>query len=201
MNKPFTVIAIALSVLWTFASDSSAEEPLWTHELWMESQPNQEFSRWLKAGDGLSILEDSALVLDSMEGDSIYWRIEGQENDGDWDGSRPSTIEFQARAREIREGHEAAGQVVVSDGIKYYVVNIDSSEWHTYRVILSDGQARIFIDGDLGSGETIDGVVYPEDQGANMVYFGDGSGAVGGITEWKTFRWTNEGIFEPGLAK
>ena len=169
MKAPLFFSALGLAGFLSLADSSQAEEPVWTHELFMEAQPNQELSRWLKAGDGQSTLEESGLVLDTMDGDAIYWRIEGQENDGDWDGNRPSTIEFRARAREIGNGLEAAGQVVASDGLKYYAFNIGDSEWHTYRIILSGGQARIYTDGDLSSEETINGVAFPEDRRANLI--------------------------------
>lgn len=174
-----------------------AEEVHWTQELLMEAQPNQELSRWLKAGDGQSTLEEAGLVLDTSEGEAMYWRIEGQENDGDWDGSRPTTIEFEARARDISGGMDAAAQVVASDGMNYYAFNVADSEWHTYRIVLSGGQAMLYTDGELGSEEVLEAKRFPEGLGKNQIYFGDGGGSVGGISEWKSFRWTNEGAFSP----
>jgi len=178
-------------------SSLPAEEVDWTHELSMQAEPDQEFSRWIKVGDGQSTLETDGLVLDSSDGDTIYWRIEGGVNDGVWDGSRPTTIEFEARARELSSGHEAAGQVVVSDGMNYYAFNISEPEWHRYRIVLNGGQALLFTGGDSGSDETLKANPLPEDLRTNQIYFGDGGAEIKGITEWKSFRWTNEGAFAP----
>lgn len=59
------------------------------------------------------------------------------------------------------------------------------------------GQARVFTDGDSASEEIIKGKVLPEGRRTNQIYFGDGSEAVGGVTEWRSFRWTYEGSFAP----
>jgi len=189
-------LGLAISLM-QVVSSLSAKEVDWTHDLLMQAQPDQEFSRWVKVGEGKSLLEDDGLVLDSSNGDSIYWQLDGGPNDGDWDASRPTTIEFEARAREISGGNEAAGQVVVSDGMNYYAFNISEPEWHRYRIVLNGGQALLFTDGDSGSDETLKANALPEDRRTNQIYFGDGSEAIGGITEWKSFRWTNEGAFAP----
>lgn len=191
------VLAATGFIMVGLTTPAFAADVAWTHELGVDALPNQQSSRWQPAGPGLSTLEESRLVLDSTEGREIYWTFEGGENDGDWDGNQPTTVEFRVRAPKVEDGMDGAGHLVVADGTNHYGFTIKDPEWHTYRIVLSGGTALLYTDGELASEQTLPSAQFLPGAGRNHIYFGDGGGALGGVTEWEFLRWTTEGAFPP----
>ncbi len=174
-----------------------AEEVAWTNVLTGGALPGQQNPRWEPAGAGFSTLEGDSLILDSSGMKDIHWKFSGEANDPDWDASKPTTVEVRVRARQVDDGLPAAGHLVVADGTKYYELQITDSEWHTYRIVFSGGNALLYTDGDSASEKTLPGKPLPEGSTLNHIYFGDGATEIGGVTEWEFLRWTNAGAYAP----
>ena len=121
-----------------------------------------------------------------------------------WDGSRPSTLEFRLRVVRTFSGCKLACQVQASDGRRYFYLHVgpagicdgagnvrrelDTTEFHTYRVTLKDGIPNLTVDGEAFPVTCFS----PGYVARNALIMGDVSSATAGETEWDYIRWTNQ---------
>lgn len=175
----------------------------WTHEYVPDVMPSQARPAWRKlVADGTTVVQDGVLTITCALKGGEAWQIDGKEGSSIWDGSRPSTVEFTVRVREMVQGAiQGAGCVCIADGTKYYSYELKDLNLHTYRIVLREGRAEVYQDGDPQPAMFLKGQPFrpdtPENQ-RNYLCFGEASNGEGGTTEWTVIRWTNEGAFPPG---
>ena len=119
-----------------------------------------------------------------------------------WDASQPTTVEVRMRVVDLLDGGTLAGMIQVSDGVGYWmlefgadglygaeqrVLELDTTEFHTYRITCRDGFANAFLDGEPLPQECL----VEAGHARNALLIGDFSSAVAGVTEWDYIRWTH----------
>lgn len=151
--------------------------------------PEAQDSFWEKLVNGSSEVNGEGLVLTSKEDEVAMYRVRQTDSNGIWDGEQPVIVEFSARALEIGPEAEAAGQLVVGNGMRCVVVPIKNESKDDYRLEWADGEAQLWVNGEERP-EIISYVEAPEfiDE-ANSLYFGDGSGLTSGKSLWYYIRW------------
>lgn len=211
INSCLTISLYALLLLTTVTTmlggDSTPESEVvkWSYVYEAKMLPSDDESGWKHHSNdsGSSVITNGVLVLTSTTQGIEYWQLDGVAGDSTWDGSKPSTVEFKMRVTKKAEGSDKAAHIVIADGKKYYHFPFDDDSWHTYRVTLSDGMARLCVDDQPDTFSVSGGSQFaPESDHAlenrkNFIYFGDGSAGIGGVSEWRSFRWTNKGAFPP----
>jgi len=117
------------------------------------------------------------------------WNTTKELSSGLWDGSLPTVVEFSARSVSTESGAAAACEVQASDGKTRYAVRIKDMESHVYRLIMAEGNAKLYVD----NAEYPEGLIVvelkPDDTNPNSLFFGDFSRYVGGTSEWEFVRW------------
>ncbi len=198
------VLRLAVSVLAGLllapAGVAQQADVQWTQELRFEKLPDELAPQWRGLGEGRTYIEESHLVIDTSDnssGANYVWRVEGDVHNRYWDASRPTTVEFRCRVRELQPGKTSAAHIVIADSRKYYSFPVGSDEWMTYRVVINDGIAELYRNNNETPEHTSSGYSLPEGVNSNHFYFGDAGDEIGGITEWIFLRWTNEGSFPP----
>ncbi len=131
-------------------------------------------------------------------GGSWVWTTE----DGGWDATLPTTVEFRMRAASIDSDSEAAAHLVIKNNDLTFAVKLTNPEFKTYRVVVESGQARVYDMEERGEPTVIEGVPLNRQHPdsvllPNSIAFGDMSTSIGGVSEWKFLRWTNQGAYEP----
>jgi len=197
MNK----FLLAVSALVFSTLLVQGEEPVsWTRDFVFSELPSQLNPAWKEHGDS-SKIENGVLVIDPAGREYAGWYFNGgSDNKGQWDGSRPSTIEFRMCTTKAA-GAGGGASLTISDGQKSYRFSFGNSDMRTYRVTLENGLATIYRIDSSDAPTVREG---KDNQGArsgnigpNAVTFGKMYANVDGISEWAYIRWTNEGAFRP----
>lgn len=188
----FLLSFIALPLLFAGSASRAAETTNWSYEWTADNLPQQTAKIWLVHNQGNVLLNEGVMVVESPLIGGVIWSTTDKTAEGRWDGSKPLTVEFEARAAKLADGARAAGEMGISDGNSRYIINITAPEFHLYRLTLKEGSTQLFIDGDAAPQSLKRVKLKAEDHFPNAIYFGDGSNGVGGVSEWKSLRWTFE---------
>ncbi len=121
-----------------------------------------------------------------------------------WDGGGPTTVEFRMRVVETFADFKVACDVQVSDGFAYYYLHLgpagiydssgvlrhelDTTQFHTYRVSLKSYMPNLYVDGEALPVTCFS----PGYHARNALIFGDMSSSAAGVTQWDFIRWTNQ---------
>lgn len=158
--------------------------------------PSDQGTGWKCLGDGVSTSSGEAVVVDSLGRDGCYWELTGGDGHSEWDGSKPSTVEFRMRVRPEDLKTPNGAEMVISDGEKYYFIELNNTDYKTYRMVLEHGRAAVFEDGVLL--RELAGQAPSGTEPTNMIRFGDSSGGIEAVSEWQSVKWTNGAAVYPG---
>jgi hypothetical protein len=180
-----------------FLPNHAGSDPAWT-TLFVGSGASATVS-----GGILTMTNGAPSITYAQMNNTAYW-------DGASGGTRENTIEFRMRSLNSQNNTQFTGRYFWGDGQSRWFLEfddnrvrinsspfyaIDTTVFHTYRVVSSNGLADLYID-NIGNQAT------PVISGAagqvvaqNFTFFGHDSAELKGRTEWDYVRWTNAGAF------
>lgn len=177
--------------------------------------PGEATPSWSTLSTGGTIESvDDTLIFKTPVPDGIYFQMNGPHWNGQKSDHGASTIELRLRVRggdpEYPVGDQGAFNLVVATGNEFFIFQFSethvreviynvvhpfdtTSDFNTYRITTEGGRATLYINGEVTNIENTEGL----ESSGNYIYFGDGSSAIGGITELQYLAFTNEGAFAP----
>jgi len=183
----------------------------WDYAYTGDALPTASSPAWTTGGGGSASVLGGVLTIDTTTTDGKFFEIArgGDYNPTTVSGEK-AYIQFRAKVNSEVDGIRFATQIYVGgqagtialnlgnfggntgvfDNASNFLVNVDLSQWHTYRVEL-DANApsyRLWID-DFNT-SVASGTGFGT--GGSM-YFGDGSGDTQGNVDFDYIAWTNTG--------
>lgn len=172
----------------------------WERSFVFTTLPSELEPGWKLLGSpSFEVIDDSLTVRSTTDGGAYWvWSME----DGGWDATQPTTVEFRLKAVSTDGGAEAPAMIVIKSGKSLFSVKLpETPDFKTYRIVLEHNQALLF-DMDAGGDPVmISDLGLPDAEvgtdASNSIGFGDYSEVVGGVSQWKFLRWTSNGAHTP----
>lgn len=164
------------------------------------------WSTYVTTGTTSGTVAGGVFTMSSAGTGIIYAEMDGPLWDGNSGGTDANTIEFRMKGLNGQANADWTARLFFGtpsfrwffsfDDNRFFLGSshfaIDTTVYHTYRIVSSGGLADVYI--DLNTTPSLTGVAGTAAAG-NFLFFGDDAASLIGTTNWDYFRFTNAGAF------
>lgn len=192
ISRKFASLLFAVALLPLSSAMGDIE---WQNEYPLSRLPSEQTRRWVKVGGGKTMVDGPILLIGDGDEKTVFWKFRGAENDTEWNPSTPTTVEFRAEFDGSASPTGDCAVMTLADGKNYYPFFFKTAAMKTYRILLQDGVATLWVEDEPVAIATSNGSPIRDQLDPRFLYFGNASLRTQGVSRWELIRWTHKGAF------